>query len=49
MYVKVVLEMKLMLGKLEANQPALAEMLLYVYYVLNGHSDYQATGDTCLR
>ena len=48
MDVKVVLEMKLMLGKLEANQPALAEMLLYVYYVLNGHSDYQATGDTCL-
>ena len=42
------LEMKLMLEKLEANQPALAEMLLYVYYVLNGHSDYQATGDTCL-
>ena len=43
----MVIEMTLMLGKLEANRQALAEMLLYVQYVLNGHSDYQA-GDTCL-
>ena len=41
MDLKAIFEIKLMLGGLEASRVALAEMLLYAYYVLNGHSDYQ--------
>ena len=48
MDLKAIFEIKLMLGGLEASRVALAEMRLYAYYVLNGHSDYQTEEDECL-
>ena len=45
MDVKVLLEIKLMLGELEASRQSVAEMLLYI---LNGHSDYRTRENSVL-
>ena len=48
MELKAVFEIKLMLGELEASRAALAEMLLYAFYILNGFSDYCTKSDELL-